>query len=73
MRKLILSLTLAGVGLAVVALAPLTLKGQPKAGPTKALSHAIHAVEDLDTTLAFYRNVFGLNGMPQDFANPAVP
>jgi len=30
-------------------------------------------VEDLDTTLAFYREVFGLNGMPQDFPNPAVP
>jgi catechol 2,3-dioxygenase-like lactoylglutathione lyase family enzyme len=30
-------------------------------------------VDDLDTTLAFYRNVFGLNGNPQDFPNPAVP
>lgn len=39
----------------------------------RSLSHAIHAVEDLDTTLAFYREVFGLNGTPQDFPNPAVP
>src|SRR5580704_11855698 len=39
----------------------------------RSLSHAIHAVQDLDTTLAFYRDVFGLNGMPQDFPNPAVP
>jgi catechol 2,3-dioxygenase-like lactoylglutathione lyase family enzyme len=39
----------------------------------RSLSHAIHAVEDLDTTLAFYREVFGLNGMPRDFPNPAVP
>ncbi len=39
----------------------------------RSLSHAIHAVEDLDTTLAFYREVFGLNGMPSDFPNPAVP
>jgi catechol 2,3-dioxygenase-like lactoylglutathione lyase family enzyme len=39
----------------------------------RSLSHAIHAVEELDTTLAFYREVFGLNGMPQDFPNPAVP
>src|ERR1700684_2240889 len=39
----------------------------------RSLSHATHAVEDLDTTLAFYRDVFGLNGMPQDFPNPAVP
>jgi predicted enzyme related to lactoylglutathione lyase len=35
-------------------------------GKTKALSHAIDAVEDLDTTLAFYRDVFGLNGNPSD-------
>ena len=39
----------------------------------KSLSHAIHAVNDLDTTLKFYHDVFGLNGMPQDFPNPAVP
>jgi catechol 2,3-dioxygenase-like lactoylglutathione lyase family enzyme len=40
---------------------------------TQSLSHAIHAVEDLDTTLAFYRDVFGLKGNPSDFNNPAVP
>jgi catechol 2,3-dioxygenase-like lactoylglutathione lyase family enzyme len=39
----------------------------------RSLSHAIHAVDDLDTTLAFYREVFGLNGTPNDFPNPAVP
>ena len=39
----------------------------------RSLSHAIHAVEDLDTTLDFYREVFGLKGTPQDFPNPAVP
>ena len=43
------------------------------AGHIQSLSHAIHAVEDLDTTLAFYRDVFGLRGNPQDFPNPAVP
>jgi len=59
MKKLTLSLVLIGVAFAQ--------------SPTKALSHAIHAVDDLDTTLAFYRDVFGLNGTPQDFANPAVP
>ena len=40
---------------------------------TKSLSHAIHAVDELDTTLAFYRNVFGIIGNPSDFLNPAVP
>ncbi|MBV8845880.1 MAG: hypothetical protein JO307_23975 [Bryobacterales bacterium] len=45
---------------------------QPKP-QIRSLSHAIHAVEDLDTTLAFYRDVFGLNGTPSDFPNPAVP
>src|SRR5436305_12102837 len=56
------------IGLFVAAIA-----SAQSASPTKALSHAIHAVEDLDTTLAFYRNVFGLNGNPSDFLNPAVP
>lgn len=53
--------------------APAALQAQAPAGQTKALSHAIHAVEDLDTTLAFYRDVFGLDGRAVDFANPAVP
>ncbi len=43
------------------------------AGHIQSLSHAIHAVNDLDTTLAFYRDVFDLNGKPQEFPNPAVP
>ena len=43
------------------------------AGRIQSLSHAIHAVDDLDTTLAFYRDVFGLRGNPNDFPNPAVP
>ena len=57
---------------AFVALAQTESADQPKP-QTKSLSHAIHAVEDLDTTLAFYREVFGLNGTPNDFPNPAVP
>lgn len=47
--------------------------GAQSAPITKSLSHAIHAVNDLDTTLAFYRDVFGLNGRAQDFPNAAVP
>jgi catechol 2,3-dioxygenase-like lactoylglutathione lyase family enzyme len=39
----------------------------------QSLSHAIHAVDDLDTTLAFYRDVLGLPGTASDFQNPAVP
>ena len=33
----------------------------------------IHAVNDLDTTLAFYNEVFGLKGEPRPFPNPGVP
>jgi catechol 2,3-dioxygenase-like lactoylglutathione lyase family enzyme len=47
--------------------------GAQSAPITKSLSHAIHAVDDLDTTLAFYRSVLGINGSPQDFPNAAVP
>jgi catechol 2,3-dioxygenase-like lactoylglutathione lyase family enzyme len=62
----------------VAAAVPFAALAQPESGAQtkpqiRSLSHAIHAVEDLDTTIAFYRDVFGLNGMPQDFPNPAVP
>ena len=63
MKTLALCITIAGLALA---------EAQP-AGHIQSLSHAIHAVNDLDTTLAFYRDVFGLSGNPQDFPNPAVP
>lgn len=63
MKTLALLITITGVALA---------QAQP-AGHIQSLSHAIHAVNDLDTTLAFYRDVFGLSGNPQDFPNPAVP
>ena len=65
MNKLAL-ISLAGV--AVLASAQ-----TPPAGHIQSLSHAIHAVDDLDTTLAFYRDVFGLNGKASDFPNTAVP
>src|SRR5712671_5692939 len=68
MKKFVLSLVLASIALVAVT----RVTGQSTA-PTKALSHAIHAVDDLDTTLAFYRDVFGLKGNPSDFPNPAVP
>ncbi len=58
---------------AVLALLPYRSADAQSAPITKSLSHAIHAVNDLDTTLAFYRTVFGLNGKPQDFPNAAVP
>ncbi|HTR39121.1 MAG TPA: VOC family protein [Bryobacteraceae bacterium] len=60
------------MGAALVASAQTESEDQAKPR-IQSLSHAIHAVEDLDTTLAFYREVFGLNGTPTDFPNPAVP
>lgn len=68
MQKLKWTFALAALGLAAVAHAQTT-----PVGATKSLSHAIHAVGDLDTTLAFYREVFGINGEGRDFANAAVP
>jgi catechol 2,3-dioxygenase-like lactoylglutathione lyase family enzyme len=65
-------LVAAATVVAFVALAQTESADQTKP-QTRSLSHAIHAVEDLDTTLAFYREVFGLSGTPQDFPNPAVP
>src|SRR5215475_6033321 len=73
MNRLILTLALALAATMGVARIAAQSGAPSSSSPTKALSHAIHAVDDLDTTLAFYRNVFGLNGNPSDFQNPAVP
>jgi catechol 2,3-dioxygenase-like lactoylglutathione lyase family enzyme len=62
-----------GVVLATVGVSAVAFGQTSPAGQIKSLSHAIHAVNDLDTTLAFYRDVFGIDGRAQDFANPAVP
>ena len=56
-----------------IAGAATTALAQQPVGQTKALSHAIHAVNDLDTTLAFYRDVFGIDGKAVEFPNPGVP
>jgi catechol 2,3-dioxygenase-like lactoylglutathione lyase family enzyme len=41
--------------------------------PVVGILNYIHAVNDLDTTLAFYSEVFGLKGEPRAFPNPGVP
>jgi catechol 2,3-dioxygenase-like lactoylglutathione lyase family enzyme len=69
---LAVSIIPAAIAVAIVAFAQTEAPDQVKPH-IRSLSHAIHAVEDLDTTLAFYRDVFGLNGKPNDFPNPAVP
>jgi catechol 2,3-dioxygenase-like lactoylglutathione lyase family enzyme len=66
----VLSAVVAATLLALGGAAP--AQAQP-AGQMKSLSHNIHAVNDLDTTLAFYKDVFGFEGRALDFANPAVP
>jgi catechol 2,3-dioxygenase-like lactoylglutathione lyase family enzyme len=67
---------------AVIALSGLLLSGPVLAqGPAAAkpsavtigFMHAIHATNELEKTLAFYRDVFGVDGQVRDFANPAVP
>jgi catechol 2,3-dioxygenase-like lactoylglutathione lyase family enzyme len=65
MKTLTLGIALSTLGLAQTSTQPTPV--------VRSLSHAIHAVDDLDTTLAFYRDVFGLRGNPSDFPNPAVP
>jgi catechol 2,3-dioxygenase-like lactoylglutathione lyase family enzyme len=45
----------------------------PVKGATTGFMHAIHATNNVETTLAFYQDVFGLNTKVQPFANPGVP
>jgi len=44
----------------------------PSAAPVVGMLNYIHAVNDLETTLAFYNDVFGLKGEPRPFPNPGV-
>ena len=45
----------------------------PVNGATTGFLHAIHATNNVDTTLAFYTDVFGLGGKVAPFTNPGVP
>jgi lactoylglutathione lyase len=45
----------------------------PPAGATTGFMHAIHATNEVDKTLAFYTEVFGVKGQVVPFANPNVP
>ena len=68
MRRLV-----AGVLFAAVCFAQTDTKTPPNAGPVLGILNYIHAVDNLDTTLAFYNEVFGLKGDPRPFPNPGVP
>jgi catechol 2,3-dioxygenase-like lactoylglutathione lyase family enzyme len=62
------------LGIACTALFITALHAQSEpVGRVESLSHAIHAVGDLDRTLAFYRDAFGIDGQGRDFDNPGVP
>jgi catechol 2,3-dioxygenase-like lactoylglutathione lyase family enzyme len=52
---------------------PPALQAAPVKGATTGFMHAIHATNNVDTTLSFYRDVLGLDAKVQPFANPAVP
>ena len=43
------------------------------AGPTVGFMHAIHATNNVETTLAFYTKIFGVSTNVAPFANAAVP
>jgi len=59
--------------LAVSSLAQTPAAAPPPAGPTIGLMHAIHATNNVDKTLAFYTDVFGVTTKIQPFENPNVP
>ena len=67
------SLALLAVVGAGSALAQTPAAAPPPAGPTIGLMHAIHATNNVDKTLAFYTDVFGVTTKVQPFENPNVP
>ena len=81
MTRMLVAVTVAGLALTGVlgaqgrgAAAPAPLAGAaPPSAVTVGFMHAIHATGEVEKTLAFYRDVFGVNGRVSDFANTAVP
>jgi catechol 2,3-dioxygenase-like lactoylglutathione lyase family enzyme len=68
-----------GIACALIAI---TVSGQapqpapgsaPPSSTTVGFMHAIHATNQVDKTLAFYTDVFGVGGKVQAFPNEAVP
>ena len=69
MKRLILALL---ISLSTVAFAQ--IGSAPNTGvPTVGILNYIHAVNQLEPTLAFYHEVFGLDAEPRPFPNPGVP
>ena len=58
---------------ALSAQAPPAPGAPPATGATIGFMHAIHATNNVETTLAFYTKVFGLTTNIAPFANTAVP
>ena len=52
---------------------PQSFAPAPVKGATTGFMHAIHATNNIETTLAFYRELFGLEAKVTPFANPGVP
>jgi catechol 2,3-dioxygenase-like lactoylglutathione lyase family enzyme len=72
--RLVVSLAVSGVLLSAVTIAQ---SGGPTAVssnvPVVGFMHAIHATNDVEATLGFYRDVFGLPGQVREFPNQMVP
>ena len=70
-------IALFGVVLSGAVIAQSPASAPPAAAKPSAVTigfmHAIHATNEVEKTLAFYRDVFGVNGAIRDFANTAVP
>jgi len=71
------SIAALGVSALLLAANPYAQSPAPAAGPTggaiTGLMHAIHATDNVDKTLAFYTQLFGVKGTVQPFTNPNVP
>ena len=70
--RLLVALAAAGLLLSRPAAAQAPAAAPPSA-VTIGFMHAIHATNEVEKTLAFYRDVFGVSAQVRDFANQAVP
>lgn len=67
--SVLLPLVLVAAGVSAQGVAP---QPAPPSAVTVGFMHAIHATNNVDMTLAFYTQVFGVAGQVRPFENPAV-
>lgn len=72
MRQIVAAASAAAIVVAGIAWAQTSAAAPPAQSRVIGMVHFIHATQTLETTVAFYRDVFGIDAPIRPFTNPAV-